>query len=185
VVLVLLLVGPPVPAGPLQGSASNPVAPGAPECTAGNRSPLIEAILEPGSAVTGATIYYRSAGASSFSSVEMQRNGDRLDACLPPPDGETLTYYVVTTGGPGPEQRTPEIKVVVVPDPALCGGRRMPRYCDSPAAGAAPSSAPANFATGAGKGGVNTAIIVASGAALAGLGIFLLVQDEEPRSGSR
>src|SRR5262245_30717517 len=90
--LVVLLASPSVPAGPLQGSAaSNPVAAVAPECTAANRSPLIEAILESGTGVTGATIYYKSAGAASFSSLEMQRRGDRLDACLPPPDGETLT----------------------------------------------------------------------------------------------
>jgi hypothetical protein len=155
------------------------------ECMTANSSPLIEASLDPGAAVSNARVYYRSARAASVSYVEMERRGDRLEACLPPlpADAQTLTYYVVATGGSG-ELRTGEIRAVVVADPGLCGARRMASDCGQRLAAAVPSQS-AEVVAGGGGGGFPKGVIIASGALVAGLGVFLIVRDKEPKSPSR
>ncbi len=190
--LAALLAGTPVYAAPLQGATSptTPVTLVAAECVAANSSPIVEAILEPGAAVSSARVYYKTALTTNFSVVEMERRGDRLEACLPQPrpDAGTVTYYVVTTSGAGaPEQRTGEVRAVVVSNPGACGGRRMASDCSDRLVSAAQPPGPVEVTAGAsrGGGGISKGIIIASSAALVGVGVYLLVRDKEPKSPSR
>lgn len=133
--------GRPRPAGVLVAAAltaasfgSRPVAAQEPEvpviehqalrCLLKDRFALVEAYVRPAAWVTRARVYFTSSAGDEYYSVDLRRAGDdeRFEARLPKPKSKAgpAIYFLEVVSGGGELQRTPEVKVEVVPKASAC-----------------------------------------------------------------
>jgi polysaccharide export outer membrane protein len=92
-------------------------------CVVRDRFALVGASVRPASQVTRARIYFTSSAGDEYYSVELRPAADeRFEARLPKPRQKAgpVLYFIEVVSTGGELQRTPEVKVEVVKDPAAC-----------------------------------------------------------------
>lgn len=157
-------------------------------CMVAGQFPLVDAVIEPASAVSRARVYFRSALSDTWFYVEMMPlEAGGFAGKLPRPklEASPVTYYIQATTTTFGEAQTPEIQADVVESAEDCQDRRMapagpPGEVTVFSAATGTAIAPAGFAAGGLALTAGTLAVVAGGAAAAGITAAVTVFNPEP-----